>query len=121
MRLLAWFLVILVAIGCGGCADGPSTANGSLEVTGTYEGGFESSFFVPCGTAETWWVEADPAFQQQYAALVTRDYEPVFIRMRGDRSALGTYGHQGLAVREFVVKEVLEMRLAISTDCISQE
>ncbi len=113
MRLVT----VVVVIAFGACSHGPSETDSSLEVAGTYVGGFESSFFGPCGTSETWWVQTDSAFQAKYGALVTQQYEPVFVRMRGDRSELGRYGHEGLAVREFVVKEVLEMRHSTSTDC----
>jgi hypothetical protein len=107
--------VLLTVMSCGGDIASPPT---DLTVTeGIYSFGFEASFLGPCGRSETWWLNPTPEFLERYAALGLPAYGEAFVRLTGRVSGLGSYGHLGLACREFTVVEVREVRPAGAEDC----
>ncbi len=94
---------------------------------GTYEGfyawGFETNSFKPCQNLdEDWWVIAGNRTEvdsliSSYQAITDQDYEDVFVRLVGDPSKKGEYGHLGGSEREFELEEIIEIRKAESSDC----
>lgn len=91
---------------------GPSTG----EYSGYFTSGFEVSSFVPCGSAEQWWLGAGPesGFYDQYLEVIGPDageYVTVFVRFSGTVSPPGSYGHLGAYSREVTAETVLEMSL----------
>ncbi len=107
-----------------GATPGPRDA----IVTGHYTTRFETSSFVPCEEDEQWWVEG-PAleavdnFLRSTRSLPTRvEMDPlldgkVFLRWRGDVSALGEFGHMGRYDRLFKAEELLEIHQPGESDC----
>ncbi len=98
----------------------------SLE-SGTWEGFFTAGragrVFHPCGSRALWWVQntalgtsADD-LERRYMALVTRPYQQVYIRFRGDASRKGQYGPLGSYQRVVYVEEILELRAQQEGDC----
>ncbi|MEM7505072.1 MAG: hypothetical protein AAF417_23820 [Pseudomonadota bacterium] len=71
----------------------------------------EDASLLPIGLPECWWVDRQsllPAF----AALPHRhDPAPAYVELHGDRSARGKAGHMGTADRDFIVHDIIQMRL----------
>lgn len=95
------------------------------EYRGTYETGFEVSWFHPCGAErgdDRWWVTlGDEALRQRdsLAKLLANQPRAVFVRWRGTVSPkmpLGT-GHMGRGSRYMLVTEILELRPAEEAGC----
>ena len=71
----------------------------------------------------TWWVQ-NPSFggtadklEGQYQELVSRPYEQVYVRIRGEASRKGQYGPLGSYQRVIYVQEILEIRPKLESDC----
>lgn len=100
-------------------------ADTARELRGTYETGFEVSWFHPCGAQagdDLWWVTlSDAALRQRdsLAKKLTGQPRSVFVRWRGttsDKIALGA-GHMGRGSRYLFVTEILELRSAEGAGC----
>lgn len=119
--ILSCFAAMLLL---AGATPGPWDA----IVTGHYTTSFETSSLVPCDGDEQWWVEG-PAledvdnFLRTSRSLPTRvETDPlldgtVFLKWRGDVSALGEYGHMGRYDRLFKAEILLEIRQPGESDC----
>ena len=81
--------------------------------------GFESHEFVPCNGYEEWWLTDDSVtlLFENYRALTSRDYQPIFVKVRGEASSKGSYGHGGGSDRLFSIVEVLEASTEKKKDC----
>ena len=95
------------------------------EHRGTYETGFEVSWFHPCGAPtgdDLWWVTlSDAALRQRdsLAKKLTGQPRSVFVRWRGttsEKMQLGA-GHMGRGSRYLFVTEILELRSAEEVGC----
>jgi hypothetical protein len=103
----------------------PSPAPVQIE---TYAGhltlGFEQRVFVPCGSQDQWWLEAEgdipgrlkkaggpDAFKPELRGVV------FFLRGRGRLSGLGHFGHLGAFAKELTLVEVVELRAQGKSDC----
>lgn len=101
-------LASLLAVQAAGCQDADVHE-------GRFASGFETSAFYPCEVDEQWWVHADSAaWAKLHAPPARRDtagyLEAVaFVRLRGEVSPPGEYGHMGAYQREFQVSEVVEI------------
>jgi len=102
-------------------AIGRSLESGTWE--GFYTSGRAGKTFRPCGTRATWWVQ-NPSFggtadklEGQYQELVSRPYEQVYVRIRGEASRKGQYGPLGSYQRVIYVQEILEIRPKLESDC----
>jgi hypothetical protein len=119
-RIGIWMTFGLLLFGLVACSGGAAEAD-------VYEGhfifGFETSSFEPCGQEEAWWVvgESLTELTQAYSDISPESYNPVFVRLRGEISKSGQYGHLGAYTREFQVLEVLEVRQADPQDCQPDE
>lgn len=128
-------LISILAIGCAlaGCGESgsdttsdPSDTNGGTSTTktpdstapdesgeyaGHYSVGFEVSEFVPCGSDESWWLvgTAELVSQVQGDEPGGTPTTPVFVRVRGELSDPGSYGHLGAYDRQLTVTEVVEV------------
>ena len=100
-------------------------ADSIREYRGTYETGFEVSWFHPCGAPpgdDRWWVTlTDAALRQRdsLARRLTGEPRALFVRWRGTVSPkmpAGT-GHMGRGSRYLLVTEILELRAAEDTAC----
>ena len=93
------------------CAAAQST-------TGLYAIGFEASILYPCDEqGAQWWLTPNTEFAEQYQTL----WEPgeerawlqgpyAFVRVNGELTGAGEYGHLGMFEREFTVTDVVDMR-----------
>jgi hypothetical protein len=84
--------------------------------TGFYSLGFEVSAFTPCGSEEKWWT-GGAELVERYRDLNVEQYREVFVRLRGNVSEEGNYGHLGAYNRQFEVSEVVEIREVKDGDC----
>ena len=130
------FLVVLFVTGgvlAAAPADRPAAhrpgavarADTVREYRGTYETGFEVSWFHPCDAErgdDTWWVTLrDDALRQRDSLAKRLSGQPrtVFVRWRGTVSPkmpAGT-GHMGRGSRYLLVTEILELRPAEEGGC----
>ena len=133
MRLL---VVLLVTGGLRAASDPPTSRMSDVspvaaqrdtvrEYRGTYETGFEVSWFQPCGAErgdDRWWVTlGDDALRQRdsLARRLTIQPRAVFVRWRGTVSPkmpAGT-GHMGRGSRYMLVTEILELRPVEDGSC----
>ena len=63
---------------------------------------------------------SDSAFAvlfENYYATVEGGYKPAFVRLRGEASKPGSYGHLSVYEREFIVQDVLAVRPSRLWDC----
>lgn len=114
-------------------AEALDVVRGAIEVRGdtigehrgTYETGFEVSWFHPCGAPlgdDRWWVTlTDAALKQRDSLAKQLSGQPraVYVRWRGTVSPkmpAGT-GHMGRGSRYLLVTEILELRAAEDTTC----
>jgi hypothetical protein len=100
-------------------------ADTTRELRGTYETGFEVSWFHPCGAPagdDLWWVTlSDGALRQRDSLAKKLSDKPrsVYLRLRGTTSPkmpAGT-GHMGRGSRYLFVTEILELRSADEAGC----
>ena len=109
-------------------ADVPSLATRPdtvREYRGTYETGFEVSWFLPCGAErgdDRWWVTLGNDALRQRDSLASRlanQPRAGFVRWRGTvgpKMPAGT-GHMGRGSRYMLVTEILELRPAEEAGC----
>ena len=107
--------------GAAAALDADASASTAVTVEGRYSSGFEVSSLLPCGSNEAWWVGGTA--YAELAARVRALYGPgdlyaaqMFIRVRGELSPPGTFGHMGAYVRELSVTEVVEV-LPLGAGC----
>lgn len=100
----------------GGCVT-TATGPGEREFRGYYSQGFEVDSFRACGERQSWWVREGADLRTRYAGLAEREYAEVFVVLRGEITAEGSYGHLGAYTRELSVSRVLELRPAGAGDC----
>jgi len=99
------------------------------EYRGTYESGFEISWFHPCDAPsgdDVWWVTLTDRALHQRDSIAKRLPAPqpgqqgsVFVRWRGttsDRIPMGA-GHMGRGSRYMLVHEILDIRPASGVGC----
>jgi len=116
-----------------GC-DEPPLRDTTVELSGHYVSGFETSMFKPCalfpekfqGTAyEGWHGEATVWVEWTDKALGGRKWPDVgkrqnpeyYVRWRGTLSGPGSFGHLGFAGYQLLVKELITVRIASKQDC----
>ena len=135
MRLL---VVLLVTGGllAGDTVDRPAYRLGGVtplatrpdtvrEYRGTYETGFEVSWFQPCGAErgdDRWWVTLGNDALRQRDSLASRlanQPRAVFVRWRGTVSPKmpAGAGHMGRGSRYMLVTEILELRSVEEAGC----
>jgi hypothetical protein len=122
LRSTNWLTKLAMGVGAGGlltillgagCKENPG-ADHVWE--GLYSSGFEVSAFSPCGSDESWWVEGGD-IANRYQTLGVEPYERVYVRLKGEVSDVGKFGHLGVYERAFTVTKVLEIRRAEPEDC----
>ena len=108
--------IILAPLVLGACV---SAVTGSEDevLAGHYSQGFEVDAFRPCGSEESWWVTQGAELRSRYQALSPRQYQEVYVELRGDAGPRGQYGHLGAYTRELAAREVIEIRPAAEADC----
>lgn len=104
LRRLALLTLVLPAAACASMIGGDSE-----EYQGIYERGFEADAFHPCGTGEAWWVTGGEDLHARYAEVTERDYQPVYVVVRGELSEPGSWGHLGGYDRQIDVEELIAM------------
>ncbi len=122
---MAWPLVVLVcsSVGCAIVDGAEEGAIFGMTTSGLVSLGFEDSTFLPCESAEAWWLSSYDGVDlwQRYDEQASKPHERLFAVLRGDRSREGSYGHLGGYDRTFVVADVIELRPAGPDDCRSVE
>ena len=106
---------------------GLSAKTQSINLAGRYTYGWERRYFIPCGSSERWWVTTQPdslatVLREEIKRLRPQpDSVPwegtVYARFRGDTTGRGQYGHLDKYPRQFVVREILELRAIARDDC----
>jgi hypothetical protein len=108
-----------------GATPRPATNDTVGEYRGTYETGFEISWFHPCGAErgdDNWWVTlGNDALRQRDSLAKKLDGQPrtVFVRWRGTVSPKmpAGAGHMGRGSRYMLVTEILELKPVESGGC----
>jgi hypothetical protein len=108
-----------------GATPRPATNDTVGEYRGTYETGFEISWFHPCGAErgdDNWWVTlGNDALRQRDSLAKKLDGQPrtVFVRWRGTVSPKmpAGAGHMGRGSRYMLVIEILELKPVESGGC----
>jgi hypothetical protein len=95
----------------------PEVEAGAIEVAGYYRGGFETSAFQPCGSADRWWTVAGETLTSPYEALTNFELEPVFVRLLGTVSTLDPEFLMDGYPRKVMVTTILEVRAPMEGDC----
>jgi hypothetical protein len=100
------------------------------ELAGRYHYGFETSYLVPCGSSEPWWVGSEDSalnyimFDQLRALEARLDSllhgGVVFAHFRGDSLAPGEHGHLGQYRLGLRLRGVILFRDTTSDDCKDQ-
>jgi hypothetical protein len=100
---------------------------GNKEVGGRYHYGFETSYLVPCGSSERWWIGSEDSALNSIMLDQLRALEAhpdsllhggvVFARFRGDSLAPGEHGHLGQYRRGLRLRGVMLFRDTTSDDC----
>jgi len=114
------------------CQDSPATTR-RVELIGHYTSGFETSVLQPCApmiepessayaSGGYIWVEASDSAHFGLGVkwpkrAANADYPVVYVRVIGDLTGPGAYGHLGGATYELKIAEVLEARAAAGHDC----
>lgn len=120
--MIAWLLSLAGLAGLSFAAIGRSLETGTWE--GFFTAGRAGRIFRPCGSRAQWWVQ-NPAFEdtadeleRRYQDLVSRPYEQVYVRFRGEASnRKGQYGPLGSFTRVVYIQEILELREKREDDC----
>ena len=123
--MIAW---LLASIGLGTLtlfAIGRSLESGTWE--GHFTAGKAGRIFRPCGSRSSWWVQ-NPAFEdtadeleRRYEEIVSRPYEQIYVRFRGEASRKGQYGPLGSYQRVVYIEEILEVREKLDDDCVNKQ
>ena len=95
--------------------------------SGHYFFGLEDSFFVACGSDETWAVEDAGSVIRAFVDEHREEFEMdpgdpvptgnVYAQLRGGISAEGEYGHLGHHQRALTISDVAEVRMPTADDC----
>lgn len=122
---MAWLVALLGLVGLLFAAVGRSLESGTWE--GFFTAGRAGRIFRPCGMRASWWVK-NPDFddtadelERRYVEMVTRPYEQVYVRFRGEASRKGQYGPLGSYQRVVYIQEILEIREKQEGDCAKEE
>jgi len=108
--------ILLAPLALGACVSGITGSEQEI-LAGHYSQGFEVDAFRPCGSEEKWWVTEGEELREKYRALAPKQYEEVYVELRGQAGPRGEFGHLGSYNREMVAGEVIEIRPAADTDC----
>jgi hypothetical protein len=118
MRLVvrSWGLAVLITVAAG-CSSVDDPRDGSFG--GVYISAFETSSFRPCGSADSWWLtDASGALFNQLPSANSPPFLRVaFVRVEGQRSGRGQYGHLGAYPFELTVSAVLEVAADTTGKC----
>ncbi|MFC2085744.1 hypothetical protein ACFLRO_00875 [Bacteroidota bacterium] len=113
--------IVVLVISLSGCSLFDGRLGGRTDVyVGQMSFGFEEAAFRPCNTREQWWITGGDVvgeLQSRYNDLGVAWYEPVYAKLKGDKSGKGEYGHLGAYEREFDVSDVIEIRLLEQGEC----
>jgi hypothetical protein len=100
---------------------------GGKEMAGRYHYGFETSYLVPCGSSERWWIGSEDSalnyimFDQLRALEAHPDSllhgGVVFAHFRGDSLAPGEHGHLGQYRLGLRLRGIMLFRDTTSDDC----
>ena len=111
----------VLAVSLSGCSLFDGRPGGrSLVHVGQMSFGFEEAAFRPCNSDEQWWITGGDVvgeMQSRYNDLGVAWYEPVYAKLKGDRSRKGQFGHLGAYQREFDVSDIVEIRLLEQGEC----
>lgn len=119
---MTWLFALIGVVGLSFAAIGRSLESGTWE--GFFTAGRAGRIFHPCGTRASWWVQ-NPAFEntaddleRRYEEIISRPYEQIFVRVRGEASRKGQYGPLGSYQRVVYIQEILEVREKQDSDCV---
>ncbi|MGX5202168.1 hypothetical protein [Aliikangiella sp. IMCC44632] len=124
VQFALYFLVstLLVVFLAAGTIQNIEQDDKIKEYSGVYVREFEYHGFGQCGGNESWWVSsaspADYDLKIKYMSIKDHDSRVVFMRLRGEVSELGNYGHLDMSKREIIVHEILETDAQIPEGCI---
>ena len=84
---------------------------------------FEVCTFTPCDSAAAWHIDetSDSAaighLVREYFLIREKEYDQVYVQLKGHVTPHGQYGHMNAYSRSFVVEEVILVRTHRDGDC----
>ncbi|WP_444997499.1 hypothetical protein [Aliikangiella sp. IMCC44359] len=92
------------------------------EYSGAYSHRFESLHFTPCNGNESYWAEGfDELIRYDLRFKYTQlknEQNYIFMRIKGELSEEGKYGHLDMYNREIVIHEILEAKTEVPDTCL---
>lgn len=119
LAVAAFAIVLPVASAHAQLAPAAPRDTTTREYRGSYQRGFEQSWFMPCDAPrgdQAWWVTlTDEALQQRDSILAALSFKAVptdglAVRWRGTISPKMPAGHMGKGSRYMLVTEVIDIR-----------
>ena len=111
-----WSIPFMPLVLLAACVS-DTTGLAEEQFAGYYSQGFEVDAFRPCGSEERWWVTEGTELRSRYAALAPKQYEEVYVEIRGHAGPSGRYGHLGAYSRELAAGEVIAIGPAAERNC----
>jgi hypothetical protein len=111
MKIIAALLSLLCLASC----DYLQSEQGTYS--GYYAYGFETSYFLPEGKKEKWWLQGTAPCPEIQAKSPPMGPSPIlFVVVRGKLSGKGSHGHMGAYSRELTATEVVSCRIIRSNE-----
>ena len=121
------FAALVLTVGCTSPPDPPLPHPPSTPLPGKIYAGLyvlaeHESSLTPCNTTDRWDVkgfapELDEFLQAHPEVRGGHGVAQVFVRLRGELSDQGHYGHIGVYSRQLTITEVIEVRAPTINDC----
>ena len=113
-------LLLLVALVTASCS-GEDKSDSNSRLAGTYVWWHEVHTFTPCGSRETYWIDAAEqtivTLREHYEAAVTEPYQALHIEIMGHFLDETRDGFAADYDRLIFINEILEMDSAIPASC----
>ena len=120
LKTLLWAILVLGSVLLVQLAS-LRRAKNTAGIRASYVWGHEVNSMKPCGSDSVFWVLASPEILRQlraaHEALRGKPYDPLFVRVVGQRSSKPTDGFAAQTNGYFEVTELLETRPIQAGEC----
>ena len=118
--LISALIIVFLSFGMIQTFEAPDKAQ---EYEGIYYRQFEHHAFIPCGAKESWWVNSniDYELKMKYMSVKLPDKDFIYLKVIGEISELGHYGHLGMSDRDLFINEIIAAKPREPKDCFNIE